>query len=130
MRSFLIRLVINAAALAVTAWLLPGITIAENNFASVLLIALIFGLINALVKPIIVILSCPLMVLTLGLFYLVVNGLMLLLTDEIAGSRFEVDGIWWAMLGALVLGVVSSMLESLLSVDEDNEKPKALPSGS
>lgn len=130
MHSFLIRLIINAAALAITAWLLPGITIAEGSLASVLLIALIFGLVNALVKPVIVILSCPLLILTLGLFYLVVNGLMLLLTDALAGGRFEVDGIWWAILGGLVMGIVGGMLESLLGADEEDETPRALPPGS
>jgi len=130
MRAFAIRLIINAVALTVTAWLLPGITIAENSLGSVLLIALLFGIINALVKPIIVILSCPLLILTLGLFYLVVNGLMLLLTDALAGERFEVDGIWWAILGGLVLGFVGSVLESLLGTDERDEPPKVLPLGS
>jgi putative membrane protein len=130
MRSFAIRLLINAAALAFTAWLLPGITIAENSLVSLLIIALIFGVINALVKPVIVILSCPLVILTLGLFYLVINGLMLLLTDALAGERFEVDGIGWAILGGLVLGVVGSIIESMLNLDDEERSHQALKSDS
>ena len=101
-----------------------------NFWLTLLGVAVIFGVVNALVKPVIAILSCPLILLTLGLFYLVVNGLMLLLTDALAGERFEVDGIWWAILGGLVLGFVGSVLESLLGADERDEPPKVLPSGS
>lgn len=121
MRNFLIRLIVNAIALAITAYILPGIDI-EDGALTLLLIALVFGIINAFVKPIVTILSCPLIILTLGLFYLVVNGLMLLLTDEIVGSNFEVDGIWWAILGGLVMGIVGSILEGILGVDEDRDE--------
>lgn len=117
MRNFIIRLIVTALALAVTAFLLPGIHV-EDGILTLLLIALVFGIVNAILKPIITVLSCPLIILTLGLFYLVVNGLMLLITDELVGSNFEVDGIWWAILGGLVMGIVGSILESLLAVNE------------
>ncbi len=118
MRNFIIRLIVTALALAITAFLLPGIHV-EDGILTLLLIAFVFGIVNAIIKPIITILSCPLIILTLGLFYLVVNGLMLLITDELVGSSFEVDGIWWAILGGLVLGVVGSILEGVLGVDEE-----------
>ena len=121
MRNFIIRLIVNALALAITAYVLPGIDI-DMGIGSLLLIALIFGVVNAIIKPVITILSCPLIILTLGLFYLVVNGLMLLITDELAGGRFDVDGLLWAILGGLVFGIVGSMLESVLALNDKNEE--------
>ena len=108
-------------ALAITAYVLPGIDI-DMGIGSLLLIALIFGVVNAIIKPVITILSCPLIILTLGLFYLVVNGLMLLITDELAGGRFDVDGLLWAILGGLVFGIVGSILESVLGLNDKNEE--------
>ncbi|WP_119072852.1 phage holin family protein [Aggregatilinea lenta] len=121
MRDFFIRLIVNALALAITAYVLPGIDI-DMGIGSLLLIALIFGVVNAIIKPIITILSCPLIILTLGLFYLVVNGLMLLITDELAGGRFDVDGLLWAILGGLVFGIVGSILESALGLNDKDEE--------
>lgn len=123
MRDFLIRLIVNALALAITAYVLPGIDI-NNSVGTLLLIALVFGLVNAIIKPIITILSCPLIIITLGLFYLVVNGLMLLITDALVGRNFEIDGVGWAILGGLVMGLVGSILEGVLGLndrDEDKE---------
>lgn len=123
MRNLLLRLIVNAAALAATAALLPGIGVRDNEIGTLLVVALIFGLINALLKPLFIVLSCPLIVLTLGLFALVVNGLMLLITDALAGGRFTVDGLGWAILGGLVVGAISGILEGVLGLDEkDREK--------
>ncbi|HML22782.1 MAG TPA: phage holin family protein [Aggregatilinea sp.] len=122
MRDFFIRLIVNAMALAATAYILPGIHI-DMGLGSLLLVAFVFGIVNAIVKPVITILSCPLIIVTLGLFYLVVNGLMLLITDELAGGRFDVDGLLWAVLGGLVFGIIGSILESALGLnDKDDEK--------
>lgn len=117
MMHFLLRLVVNAVALVITAYILPGIHV-ETEIGPLLLVALIFGVVNALVKPVITILSCPLIIVTLGLFFLVVNGLMLLITDALAGGRFEVDGLGWAILGGIVMGLVGMVLESLLGLDD------------
>lgn len=123
MQNFLLRLIINAVALAATATILPGIHISDSGAATLLLVALIFGVLNAVVKPVLLIMSCPLIILTLGLFYLVVNGLMLLITDAIAGNRFEVDSLGWAVLGGLLIGFINSVLEGALGVkDEDKDK--------
>lgn len=118
---FLLRLVVNAIALVITAYVLPGIHV-TTDVGPLLLVALIFGIVNALVKPVIAILSCPLILLTLGLFYLVVNGLMLLITDELAGGNFDVDGIGWAVLGGIVMGLIGMVLESLLGLDDKDRK--------
>lgn len=117
MTHFVLRLVVNAIALVITAYILPGIHV-ETDIGPLLLVALIFGIVNALVKPVITILSCPLIIVTLGLFYLVVNGLMLLITDALAGGRFEVDGLGWAILGGIVMGLVGMVLEGALGLNE------------
>lgn len=111
-RSFLIRLVINAIALYVTASILPGIQIGDDSAGTLLLIALVFGIINAIVKPIVTLLTCPMVLLTLGLFSLVINALMLLLTASLVGeARFQVDGFWTALLGGIVMAIVSMLIE-------------------
>ena len=125
MRNLLLRLIVNAAALAATAALLPGISVRNNEMGTLLVIAFVFGLVNAVLKPVFLILSCPLIILTLGLFVVVVNGLMLLITDALAGGRFTVDGLGWAILGGLVVGAISGILERVLGLDEkEREKRK------
>ncbi|MCB0037593.1 MAG: phage holin family protein, partial [Anaerolineales bacterium] len=109
MPRFLIRLIVNAIALWVAIKIVPGIVYDGTNL-SLLIIALIFGVVNALVRPLLVILTCPLIVLTLGLFLLVVNGLMLSLTAWISGIfnlGLYIDGFWATLLGAVVVSIVS-----------------------
>lgn len=122
MRNLLIRWFVNTVALFAAAWLVPGVH--AGNLGVAIVAALIFGLLNALVRPLLVLLSCPLMVLTLGLFTLVINTAMFVLTAWVSGLLgldFWVDGLWPAFLGALVVTVVSILLTSLLR-DEREEK--------
>ncbi len=120
--SFLIRVVINAAALWVATQIVPGIAIgSENYLATLLVVAVIFGVVNAVIKPILAILTCPLYILTLGLFTFVVNALMLLLTSALAGAvglSFTVAGFLPALLAAIVISVVSFVLSLVLSPDQ------------
>ncbi|MBN1201455.1 MAG: phage holin family protein [Anaerolineae bacterium] len=122
MRNFLLRVIVNAIALAATAYLLPGIEVKDNSIGTLLIVGFIFGVINAIVKPIIIILSCPLVLLSLGLFLLVINGLMLLITEELAGGRLTIDGFWWAVLGGIVMGLIGMVLESALGIKDDEEE--------
>ena len=117
MRNFVIRLFVNALALGAAAWLLDGIQL-SGEFFDVLLVALVFGLLNAVLKPILLIFSFPLLVLTLGLFALVVNAVMLLLTARILDD-FTVAGFWTAVLGSIVISIVTMILGGVL---EDGEK--------
>lgn len=112
---FLLRLFVNAAALGAAAWIVPGIR--AGGVLSVLAIALVFGFVNALIKPVAKLLSCPLILLTLGLFTLVLNALMLLFTAWLGrglGIDFRVDGFLAAFVGALIVSVVSVVLTKLL----------------
>ena len=115
----LLRVVITAIALAVTVWLLPGIHVDPNNGTlAVVVTAVIFGLVNAFVRPILTLLSCGLIVVTLGLFLFVINAAMLALASWIAvnwfGIGFYIDNFWWALLGSIVVSIVSFVLSMFL----------------
>ncbi len=122
MRNFLLRLVVNGIAIAVVAALLPGIHVVNNDLGTLAVLALIFGLVNAIVRPVVMVLSCPFIILTLGILIPVINGLMLMLTAWIAGDRMQVDGLGWAILGGLIMGLVVLILESALGLREDDRK--------
>ncbi len=125
--SFLVRVVANALALAAAAWLLPGIAVAGPGAQSggeravtLLVVAVIFGVVNALVRPVVKFVSFPLIVLTLGLLIFVINALMLLLTHWLTdqlGLPFRVEGFWTALVGALVISVVTWVVELVLPSD-------------
>ena len=116
MRHFILRFIINAVALWGAASLIPGIRFGGEGralFINVLIVALIFGLINAFIKPILAVLTCPAYILTLGLFTFVMNALMLMLTSWLAGPRFEVDGFWPALWGSIIISIVSIVLSAI-----------------
>ncbi len=109
---FLLRLVVTAVALWCAITLIPGLHY-QGGPLGLIGIALVFGIINALVRPILLLLTCPLVVLTLGLFLFVLNGILLWLTAVFAsalGISFTIDGILAAILGGLVVGIVSMIL--------------------
>lgn len=112
MRNFLIRLIVNALALSAAAWLLDGISL-SGGFFDVLLVALIFGLLNALLKPILLFFSLPFLIITLGLFAFVVNALVLMLTASLTDA-LSVSGFGAALLGSLVVSLVTLFLGSAL----------------
>jgi putative membrane protein len=101
---FLLHWLVIAIALWVTAAILPGVTFTSTTALAIG--AIILGLVNALVRPVLTILTLPITILTLGLFYLLVNGSVFFLASKIVPG-FEVAGFWWAVLGALVVGVIS-----------------------
>ncbi|NYV73092.1 MULTISPECIES: phage holin family protein [Streptomyces] len=121
MMNFLVKTLANAGALAVAVWLIDKINLDGGSTGekawTLVVVALIFGLVNLLVKPVVLLLTLPLFILTLGLITLVVNALMLLLTSWIAGEldlSFHVEGFWTAVLGGLVISVVSWALNLVL----------------
>lgn len=112
MKNFLIRLFVNALALTAAAGLIDGIEM-SGGFWDVLLVALVFGVVNAFLKPILLVMSFPLLVISLGLFALVVNALLLMLTARILDD-FAVSGFWAAVLGSIVISLVTMLLGSVL----------------
>ncbi len=121
MKNFVVKTIANAGALAVAVWLIDKITLTGDStgkkIGTLLLVALIFGLVNFVVKPIVKLLSLPLLILTLGLFTLVVNALMLLLTSWLADRfdlSFHVEGFWTAVLGGLIISIVSWALHVVM----------------
>ncbi|NBM15532.1 phage holin family protein [Streptomyces sp. GC420] len=121
MKNFIASTIANAAALAVAIWLISDITLTGdstgNKILTLLLVALLFGLVNFLVKPVVKLLALPLYILTLGLFTLVVNALMLLLTSwlaDVVDLSFHVEGFWTAVLGGLIIAIVSWAVNMIL----------------
>ncbi len=116
MRNFFLRWIINAIALYVAAHLVPGIT-APEELGMLALVALVFGLVNACIGPLLKLLTCPLILLTLGLFTLIINGVLLWVTSWLSawlGLPFRVEGFGPAILGALVISLVSWAMSLLL----------------
>jgi putative membrane protein len=126
--NFIVRVVVNGIALWVAAWLVSGVHLADGDdstttkVVTILLVALIFGVVNAFVKPIATLLSLPFVVLTLGLFLVVVNALMLELVawlSDLVGLSFSIDEFFWdAVLAAIIISIVSWVL-SLVLPDDD-----------
>lgn len=119
--SILLRIVATGLAFWITSALLTGITIDTESLGETILtvtvLAVIFGVINAVLKPIIKVVGCGLYVLTLGLFALIVNALLFLLVEVLADAMnlgFAIDGFWWAMLGALVVSFISWVITLVL----------------
>ncbi|AEW95540.1 MULTISPECIES: phage holin family protein [Streptomycetaceae] len=126
MKRFVVKTLANAVALGVAVWLISGITLTGTSTGrkvlTLVLVALVFGVVNWLVKPIVKVLSFPLFVLTLGLFTLVVNALMLLLTSWLAGRlhlAFHVSGFWAALIGGLIVSVVAWAMHMVLPDEDD-----------
>jgi putative membrane protein len=101
---FLVHWLTTTLALAVAVWILPGLRV--SDWWVLFIAALVLGLVNAIVRPILVILTLPITILTLGLFYLLVNGVAFALAAWVVPG-FDVGGFWWAVLGALVVGLIS-----------------------
>ena len=117
---FLLRLLINAAALWVAIRIVPGVSF-DGHWASLMFVALVFGVLNASVRPLLKLFTLPLLILTLGLFTLVTNALMLMLTSWVSNLLalgFHVAGFWTAFWGALVVSVVSLLLSLFVSSNQ------------
>ena len=120
MTKLLVRWVITALAIFVAALIVPGIRVTGAAWVAYAAMAIILGLVNALVRPVLKILTCPLILLTLGLFTLVINGFTFWLSARIAnllGIGFYVDGFWPAFWGALIVSIISVILSALVRED-------------
>ena len=118
MLSFFLTWIVAAVSLVITAYLVPGITVA--SFPAAMVAAVFIGLVNAVVRPIITLLTLPLSILTLGLFLFVVNAISLSLASWLAGAfdiGFEVSGFWPALFGSIVLSFVSGLIGRFVNAD-------------
>lgn len=106
----LIRFLLSGLAVLLTAYILPGVHVRHYGYA--LLAALIISLFNVLIKPVLVILTIPITIFTLGLFLLVINAIIVLLVESIVPG-FDVDGFWWALAFSVILSIFNSMLSDL-----------------
>lgn len=122
----LVRLAVNAIALWVAFQIVPGLEYTAESSTSLIVIALIFGLVNALGRPIIILMTCPLIILSLGFFVLIINTIMLSLTIWLAGPDMlnlgiSSTGFWATFFGAIVISFVSSVINLLI---KDNNEPE------
>ncbi len=125
MKTWLIRILTNSCALAVAAWLFDGIRFTgdsdRDRLITLVFVALLFGVVNEFVRPIVVFLSLPLYLLTLGLMFFVVNALMLLLTSwlaDVLDIGFHVNGFWTAIFGSIVISIVGWIVGQVLPEPE------------
>ncbi|MET7030052.1 phage holin family protein [Sediminicola luteus] len=110
----ILRILLSALAVVILAKILPGIGV--DSYTTAIIVAIVLSLLNFIVKPILVILTLPITILTLGLFLLIINAIIILLADNLI-SGFEVTNIWWALLFSLLLSFLQSILYSLLKED-------------
>jgi putative membrane protein len=120
MWKLLIKLLINAAAIWVAAEIVPGMELDTGQPLSVLLVALVFGIVNVLLKPLLKLLGLPLIIVTLGLFLLVINAGLLGLTAGLTDA-LSISGFWAAVFGGVCVSVVSWFLELFLAPDDEDE---------
>jgi putative membrane protein len=120
---FILKIIISTFAVIITAWFLPGVSIIGVNdtdrFLSALMVATVLAFLNTVVKPVLTFLTIPITILTLGLFYLVLNGLIILLADKLV-KGFFVNGFFTALLFSIILSIVTGILELFFGTKEKN----------
>lgn len=112
---FILRILLSALAVVVLAKVLPGVGV--DTYTTAIIVAIVLSLLNFIVKPILVILTLPVTIITFGLFLLIINAIIILLADNLIAG-FTVNSIWWALLFSLLLSFLQSILFSLLKEDK------------
>ncbi len=113
--NLLIKLLVTGLAVLISSYLLPGVSV--DGMLGAIIVAAVLMLINAVVKPVMIILTLPVTVFTLGLFLLVINAVCILLASKIIPG-FRVDGFWWALLFSIILSIINAILEGLARKNE------------
>ncbi|NNG11221.1 MAG: phage holin family protein [Arenibacter sp.] len=113
--NLILRILLSALAVVVLAKILPGVGV--DSYTTAIIVAIVLSLLNFIVKPILVILTLPVTILTLGLFLLIINAIIILLADSLVDG-FQVTNIWWALLFSLLLSFLQSILYSFLNDDK------------
>ncbi|UOQ45841.1 phage holin family protein [Halobacillus salinarum] len=112
MKNWLLHVIVNAIAILLVSWLITAVSI--NGVVGAIAAAFILSILNAIVRPILIVLTLPITVLTLGLFLFVINAITLLITDGLLGSTFEIDGFGTAILAAIIISIINLVLNSLI----------------
>ena len=113
--NLIIRLIISTLAVLITSYLLPGVHV--DSFMTAVTVAIVLGCLNILIKPLLILLSLPAVILSVGLFLIVINTFIILLTDSLVDG-FYVNGFWWALIFSIVLSMVTSILNLIKKTDE------------
>lgn len=108
--NLIVKILIQSLAVLIAGYILPGVEI--DSFTTILVVAVVLGVINAILKPVLIILTFPITILTFGLFIFIINGILVLLVSSVIPG-FAVSNIWWAILFSIVVSLVSTFLESL-----------------
>lgn len=116
--NFIARLLTTTLSILVVCYLLPGVKV--DDAVTAIIVALVLALLNSIVKPVFIFLTLPITVVTLGLFLLVINALMILLAAKIV-SGFTVNGFWWALLFSIILSIVTGIFNSLARSDNNRK---------
>jgi putative membrane protein len=109
--SVLLQIILSSIAIYFTAWLLPGISV--TGFGTAIIVAVVLGILNIILKPILQVLSFPITVITLGLFLLVINTLIILIASWLVGG-FHVENFWWALLFSVIVSIVTGLFERII----------------
>lgn len=117
LRNFVLRILINAIAVAVAAAIIPGIE-ANNELGPLIVVGFVLTLVNTFLKPILMVLSCPAVLLTLGLFIFVINGAILMVAGSLVGDNLTIEGFQAAFFGGLILSIVNMVLEGIVGIDD------------
>jgi len=120
MSAHLVKWFVTSLAFGITAYLLPGIK--TESVLTILIAALVFGLVNAFIKPFVLLITLPITIMSLGLFTFIINGLMIWITSKIV-TDFHVESFWWGVLGAIFISVITSILSIFFPNDNEKNKP-------
>jgi len=118
---FIIKLIVSTLAVLITAMLLPGVHIEDNNFFTAVCVAVVLAFLNAIVKPILILLTIPVTIFSFGLFILVINAVIILWASKIVNG-FHVDNFWKALLFSLILSLVTWILEAIQGKDKRTQR--------
>ena len=124
--NFLIKLIISTLAVMMVSYILPGVHV--QSFGIALMVACVLAFLNALIKPILVLFTLPITLITLGLFLLVINAIIIIITDRLIDG-FEVSSFGIALLFSLILSIVTSVMESLAGQNQNRRHPRAKGAG-
>lgn len=117
--NFFVKLLLNAIAVVITAYVLPGVHL--ENFLYAILLAALLSVLNVSLKPLLIVLTIPATIFTLGIFLLFINAIIILTADWIIGSGFNVDSFWWALLFSILLSLINGIFERLTVKTEHRE---------